>query len=202
MSAVMLLSIAVDRFICIGFPTVYQNMSRAYTMTSGIVAALLFASTVSIETYLTNPRDIDSTCGLFEGLPHKYDKQYFAANLFICLVTLFLYLVMWTYVKNKSHTKSQKVLIAVTSTTLCICTGWLISIGLAVKGNNNTVPRYSMILFHGLPINVSMALSYPLLYIFSRDYRNAFQEQIRIVTCHVGHKFNGVFNSSVDVFRP
>ncbi|CAD5214142.1 unnamed protein product [Bursaphelenchus xylophilus] len=186
LGCIMLLIIAVDRVFCMTKPIAYQGLNKLCYITT----LMLFAFTLPIGLgyYAYNRMLLNQTAPAICMVAGGYDDEslglVFEVYLGLSIVTLLAYGLIWLIVRMRRYSKSRQLLRSVTVVSLCVVGGWFISMVLmnAMPFMGVTVNTLNS-MYAGFALNLSVALNYFIYYAMNREYRCAFIEQIRIMTC-------------------
>ncbi|CAD5232632.1 unnamed protein product [Bursaphelenchus xylophilus] len=183
-SSMLLLITSIDRLVCIANPKVYEKKKKSAILYWGLVVTVLVSGVFPVISYLKMD-DTPRICSPLQDMPLTVLPLYFMFNFVVIMMTLIAYLIIWINVRHKNYRKSKQLLRSITAISLCICCGWLLNMTIGVAVTKLMVSiDYSIPLFIGMLMNISIVLNYPLLFTLSRDYNTAFTEQLRIIMCN------------------
>ncbi|CAD5232694.1 unnamed protein product [Bursaphelenchus xylophilus] len=183
LSSVMLFMTSLDRVVCVGIPHTYNKWSKSTIVTSGTIFSFGVPAMFGIYAYL-NLEEEYRFCKVLSELPTFLLRIFFFFGFMFISLTLLFYIVIWSLLQHRNYRHSKQMLRSITAVSMCICSGWLTSMlagayFLFVKFADD----YNTVLYSGLPMEISVALNYPLLYRMSREYRASFREHLRSITC-------------------
>ncbi|CAD5232693.1 unnamed protein product [Bursaphelenchus xylophilus] len=181
-SAIMLFLTALDRLVCVLFPHKYNKWSKSVIISGGITISFLAVALYIFYGYL-HVEKAYRYCKVWSELPFDLSTIFFVAGTIFVLLTIIFYVVIWGVLRYRNYQNSKQMLRSITAVSMCICSGWLssmliISYFLVVQ----LADDYNTVLYSGLPMEISVALNYPLLYSMSREYRAAFRRQLHSFT--------------------
>ncbi|KAL3097095.1 hypothetical protein niasHS_002811 [Heterodera schachtii] len=182
--------IALERFTAIRFPIWYKmrNQRRFLATTVAICAALgLYVFAQDAKTALDNPNQ-EVIC----AVGPKVDASFFTLLILLMnLASICLYVAIWAIVKSDNKFSNvQKSLVRCLFVLLLLeLFGWGLSISLRLT----LTPIFGLLSnsFNGfLIVNLStnfayvaMALTTPVLYVFSIEHRDALKAQVSLWKC-------------------
>ncbi|CAD5223353.1 unnamed protein product [Bursaphelenchus okinawaensis] len=188
---ILLLLTSIDRLYCILRPIDYKNINGALELTVCITIAVSYALWLNYEAYssLLPIQDQTTICGLPSSFKNRAEQMFSLCTAFINFLTLLIYATIWLYVKKITKQRIPSLLRSIAAVAICGVGGWLLSFTLfvAALASMKIVPE-QLVMYLGLPINISITLNYPIYFLMSRQYQRAFQEQLHILTCGVLHR--------------
>ncbi|CAD5232376.1 unnamed protein product [Bursaphelenchus xylophilus] len=187
--AFLVLSIGIDRLICVLLPTTYNQTNKTLYLFFTMVPPTAYSLWILYYCYIevVDERQVVAMVAeIFVGKAHTY---WHSAQAVIYFVTLIVYAWLWFVVKEKAIGSASKRLIkSLSFVMLTLVIGWLF-VGAFTVGYGSThevVTPSDAYFFHmnlGWLINLGMAANYFIYFHFNDDYRRAFAEQLGILTC-------------------
>ncbi|CAD5232630.1 unnamed protein product [Bursaphelenchus xylophilus] len=183
-SSFMLFMTAVDRMVCVVFPRHYKLSCNSIILPIGVIVSLSVASLFSVTSYFLMDPGF-RICGALMDLPWTLAPYFFVLTVSLICSTVVLYAIVWIAVRRRNYKQSKQMLKSITAVSICICGGWLATMGLGLLFNTfHLSSSYATALYIGALLNISISLNCPLLYFMSHDYKLAFKEQFRLLTCN------------------
>ncbi|CAD5233176.1 unnamed protein product [Bursaphelenchus xylophilus] len=188
MGSLMLLFISTDRLLRMATTTAYNRICNKYYIAIVITVTCVTPLIIAWEGYtvmMTMPDNM-IICAVPHGYVGRASTDFLRFNSFLNITTLVIYAVVYAVAKRRKFKDPRKILRSITTVTICVVCGWMLTmtVGVAfmiVLGNENVpvmVPLYV-----GLFVNISMGMSYVIFFAMNRNYRNAFIEQLQILSC-------------------
>uniref|UniRef100_A0A1I7SUU3 G_PROTEIN_RECEP_F1_2 domain-containing protein n=1 Tax=Bursaphelenchus xylophilus TaxID=6326 RepID=A0A1I7SUU3_BURXY len=143
---------SLDRLYCVAKPVAYQRLSAAVELTVCLIVALLFSGWLNYEAYLS--------------------LQPIKEKLTLCSVAA-----------SFTGSALDAMLRSIAAVTCCVVGGWLLSFSsFAVGVASGMKITDELVLYLGLPLNLSVSLNYPIYFAMSSQYRLAFKQQLNILS--------------------
>ncbi|CAD5214144.1 unnamed protein product [Bursaphelenchus xylophilus] len=184
--SVMLLVLGLDRLICIGKPVFYEQMSKPGYIFALVSIGLTIPVAMSISAYtrmLLDPSKI-SPCVITGGLDPFGMALFFQVNASLNTSTFLVYGLIWIVVKKSNYSRSKQLLRTITTASLCGVGGWFFTMNLATVLNAVGIEVTPIIIiYNGAILNTSVTMNYLIYFGMSREYRIAFVQQLRILSC-------------------
>ncbi|CAD5233178.1 unnamed protein product [Bursaphelenchus xylophilus] len=186
MGSTLLLMIALDRLLCVCKPALYERLNTPFYVPTALIVASIPPLWIAVYAYremIQAPND-PVPCVITGGLLPKSIELFFTVNSSIITITMFLYAVIWMFVKKKNYTASRQMLRSITTVSLCVIGGWFITMNAGNVFKLFGIKITSLvIMYNGQILNLSVSLNYVIYFIMSREYRGAFVQQWRIMSC-------------------
>ncbi|CAD5232821.1 unnamed protein product [Bursaphelenchus xylophilus] len=178
---------SLDRLYCVAKPVAYQRLSATVELTVCLIAALIFAGWLDYEAYLSlQPiKEKLTLCSVASSFIGSALDAFTAANGILNLVTVLNYAGIWIIVKRITKKQASSMLRSIAAVTCCVVGGWLVTFSsFAVCVASGTKITDELILYLGLPLNLSVSLNYPIYFAMSSQYRLAFKQQLNILSAN------------------
>ncbi|KAI1696830.1 serpentine type 7TM GPCR chemoreceptor srsx domain-containing protein [Ditylenchus destructor] len=179
--------IAIDRFLCIALPSLYQRLNKkAYISFLLFLCAIYTIYTLNeIHTEGLSRSQFQVICLIVESMSKNTLASMFKYQISHNIVTTFFYIGIWLCIKFKSSgvsNVSTRVLKSLIVITAVMIVGWTLnaivqtSIIGALKVSEESA--FFIEVYFGLGPTSVMSANYFILYITSGEYRAIFQQQL------------------------
>uniref|UniRef100_A0A1I7SUU2 G_PROTEIN_RECEP_F1_2 domain-containing protein n=1 Tax=Bursaphelenchus xylophilus TaxID=6326 RepID=A0A1I7SUU2_BURXY len=191
---------SLDRLYCVAKPIAYQKIPRAVEVSLCAVISLAFSLWLNLEAYqsLQPIKDQDTLCSVASSFTGRAQNLFTAANGVLNLLTLLNYCAIWIVVKRITRQRSSSLLRSIAAVAFCVVGGWLLTFGMlagcVVSGMDI---QEALLLYLGLPVNLSVSLNYPIYFVMSTQYRHAFKQQLKILSFGRMYKDIGADSTNV-----
>ncbi|CAD5232816.1 unnamed protein product [Bursaphelenchus xylophilus] len=182
---VAMLFTSLDRLYCVARPVAYQHVSCALEIPICVAVSLFFGLWINYESYMSfqSIRFQTTVCTLGSCYNEALEAVTISNGL-IHLATIFIYGIIFIVIKKITKQKASGMLRSIAAVTFCVVGGWLLTMVLFEVFLSSGIPvSDALILYLGIPLNISISLNYPIYFLMSSRYRVVFKEQLNLLRC-------------------
>ncbi|CAD5221005.1 unnamed protein product [Bursaphelenchus okinawaensis] len=183
-SEVMIWLISLDRLYSIARPIAYKSIKKSteiflcLLITSLISGSIVYIAYEDIELYL-NEKTI---CSVASSYKKRGEQLFILVNAVFNILTLINYAAIWIVVKKLTKQRMDSMLRSICAVTVFGIGGWFVTFTILSSFLTMGIKTSeSFVLYAGIACNVSLAVNYPIYFVMSNQYKQAFSEQLNIM---------------------
>ncbi|KAF8372510.1 hypothetical protein PRIPAC_78939 [Pristionchus pacificus] len=183
---ILVLLISMDRWISINRPTYYATKGVRHYLMCNIFVIVTFASVLYIIAYV-HFEEKDVLCippAMYHG---QAEMIWGSSSLVLCIMSIMVYYSVWRGLKKSAGWgNDMRIFRTIFSIMGMIICGWLLSFVIVIVVQALDLRDEWIVIgmeVCGLPVNLTLALNFVVLYRTSQEYRTSFLIQMKALPC-------------------